>query len=67
MLGLAARSKRRDGKRLLLASAAIGAIAALDVYAAIRLGRQPSRDPADDLSKDPAYEPSESLKAIKGG
>jgi hypothetical protein len=45
LLGLAARSRRRDGKRLALASTAIGAIAALDVYAAIRLSRPPSPDP----------------------
>jgi hypothetical protein len=45
LLGLAARSKRQDSRRLALASTAIGTIAALDVYAAIRLSRQSSTDP----------------------
>jgi hypothetical protein len=40
LLGLAARSERQDGRRLAIASTAIGAIAALDVYAAVRFSRR---------------------------
>lgn len=67
LLGLAARSTRQDVRRLVLAAAMIGTIAGLDVYAAIRLGRGPTPDPADDLSNDPAYEPPDPFKGIKGG
>ena len=34
---------------------------------AIRLSRRPDSEAEDDLSQDPAYEPPEPLKAIKGG
>jgi hypothetical protein len=67
LLALAARFKRRDGRRLAIATAVIAGIGALDVYAAIRLSRTPSPEPADDLSEDLAYEPPEPFKAIKGG
>jgi hypothetical protein len=73
LLGLAARRDGADRTKLGVAAGNIAAIAALDAYAAIRLGRGGSRpDPAgtpppDDLSKDPAYEPPEPYRGIKGG
>lgn len=70
LLGLAAARKRQSGARLATAAAAIAAIAALDAYAATRLeGAEAAAggEPPDDLSKDPAYEPPEPLKGIKGG
>jgi hypothetical protein len=70
LLGLAASRKRANGKRLAVATAGVAAIAALDIYAAARLsgaGVGSGEEAPDDLSKDPAYEPPEPLKAIKGG
>jgi hypothetical protein len=72
LLGLAARRDGADRKKLAAAAANIAAIAALDAYAAIRLGAASSPEPADaqpedDLSKDPAYEPPEPYQGIKGG
>jgi hypothetical protein len=73
LLGLAARRDGADRTKLGAAAANIAAIAALDAYAAIRLGAAgPGPDPvnakpADDLSEDPAYEPPEPFRAIKGG
>jgi hypothetical protein len=73
LLGLAARRKGADRTKLGMAAANIAAIAAIDAYAAIRLGAAgsaPEPDnagPEDDLSKDPAYEPPEPFRGIKGG
>lgn len=82
LLGIAAARKRENGARLSAATAGIAAIAALDAYVAARLtgssgvaaatAPQPAdggagEPPPDDLSKDPAYEPPEPLKGIKGG
>jgi hypothetical protein len=71
LLGLAARRPGANRTRLAVAAANVGAIAALDAYAAIRLARasRPDADPApaDDLSEDPAYEPPEAYRGIKGG
>lgn len=70
LLGIAARRKPKSGARLAATTAAIAAIAALDIYAAQRLENATSgtgQEPPDDLSKDPAYEPPEPLKGIKGG
>ena len=59
LLGVAAGRKRESGARLAAATAGIAAIAALDA--------DPPAEPAEDLSQDPAYEPPEPLKGIKGG
>jgi hypothetical protein len=71
LLGLGARRKGADRRKLAAAAANVGAIAALDAYAASRLSRSSAGpDPAppeDDLTKDPAYEPPEPLRGIKGG
>jgi len=70
LLGAAAGRKRESGARLAAATAGIAAIAALDAYAATRLASadgDPREEPPDDLSQDPAYEPPEALKGIKGG
>jgi hypothetical protein len=70
LLGVAAGRKRESGARLAIATAGIAAIAALDAYAAKRLsgaGMDSGEEAPDDLSKDPAYEPPEPLKGIKGG
>ena len=70
LLGVAAGRKRESGARLAAATAGIAAIAALDAYAAARLAgadADPPAEPAEDLSQDPAYEPPEPLKGIKGG
>jgi hypothetical protein len=72
LLGLAARRDGADRTKLGVAAGNIAAIAALDAYAAMRLGRSSRPDPAgapppDDLSEDPAYEPPEPYRGIKGG
>jgi hypothetical protein len=72
LLGLAARRDGADRTKLGVAAGNIAAIAALDAYAAIRLGRgsrpdPPGTPPPDDLSEDPAYEPPEAYRGIKGG
>ena len=70
LLGVAAGRKRESGARLAAATAGIAAIAALDAYAAAGLAgtdAAPPAEPAEDLSQDPAYEPPEPLKGIKGG
>jgi hypothetical protein len=74
LLGLAMQRKGADRPRLAIATAGIAAIAALDAYAAARLGSgggptpgEGAAEPPEDLSKDPAYEPPEPLRAIKGG
>jgi hypothetical protein len=72
LLGLAARREGADRRRLGATAANIAAIMALDAYAAIRLGSdsipgRPDTPPADDLAADPAYEPPEPYRGIKGG
>jgi hypothetical protein len=76
LLGLALRHRRASTPRLLAATAGVAAIAALDLFTALRLngvgnGQEPLVDgrkpPPDDLQEDPAYEPPEALKGIKGG
>jgi hypothetical protein len=71
LLALGSRGKGADPKKLAAAAANVGAIAALDAYAALRLSRSRAGSapagPAEDLSKDPAYEPPEPLRGIKGG
>jgi hypothetical protein len=71
LIGAISRRKGADRRRLTVAAANVGAIAALDAYAALRLGRSPGgpipAGPAEDLSKDPAYEPAAPLRGIKGG
>jgi hypothetical protein len=70
LLGVAASRKRESGARLAAATAGIVAIAALDAYTAARLsgvGADSEEEAPDDLSEDPAYEPPEPLKGIKGG
>jgi hypothetical protein len=76
LLGLAMRHRRASTPRLIAATASVAAIAALDLFTAARLsgGRdrpEPLVDghkpPPDDLQNDPAYEPPEKLKGIKGG
>jgi hypothetical protein len=73
LLGLAARRKGADRRKLGVAAANIAAIAALDAYAAIRLGAAASTpdpgsaQPEEDLTDDPAYEPPEPFRGIKGG
>jgi hypothetical protein len=70
LLAIAAGRRRENGARLAVATAAIGAIAALDTYLAVRLSGASVDDgdeAPEDLSEDPAYEPPEPLKGIKGG
>jgi hypothetical protein len=70
LLAVAAARKRESGARLAGATAAIAAIAALDAYVAARLsgaGDESGGEPPEDLSRDPAYEPPEPLRGIKGG
>jgi hypothetical protein len=70
LLTLAAARKRESGARLAAAAAGVAVIAALDAYAAARLPAvedTPGQEPPEDLSEDPAYEPPEPLKGIKGG
>jgi hypothetical protein len=70
LLAVAASRKRESGARLAAATVAIATIAALDAYVAARLSGtigDSGGEAPDDLSKDPAYEPPEPLKGIKGG
>lgn len=61
-----------DRARLAIAAGNIAAVAALDAYAAARLSSASSpapgaAGPAEDLEHDPAYEPPEPFRGIKGG
>jgi hypothetical protein len=70
LLAVAAGRKRESGVRLAGAIVAIATIAALDSYVAARLAAaavDSGTEASDDLSRDPAYEPPEPLKGIKGG
>ena len=71
LLGLGARAKGSRPKKVAVAAANVAAIAALDAYTAIRLGRSAGSvapaGPAEDLESDPAYSPPEPFSGIKGG
>jgi hypothetical protein len=71
LLCLGSGRKGAEPKKVAVAAANVAAIAALDAYTAIRLGRSTQGSepagPPDDLSKDPAYEPPEPFRGIKGG
>ncbi|HVX31991.1 MAG TPA: hypothetical protein VHA80_02530 [Solirubrobacterales bacterium] len=71
LIGASSRRGEADRGRLAVAAANVGAIAALDAYAAMRLGRSTGAAnpaaPAEDLAEDPAGEPPEPLRGIEGG